>query len=365
MKLQNKYRVALVGYRLGIGGAERVMANLSVFFDSVGVEVYIVTVVDEFGYDFKGEVFSTASLKRGKEGILGRVNRFVGLHSFFRKQHFDYIIDFRFRLKRAEEFFIAKFLYNAPSIFTIHSSKTEVYLPKNKQLARCIYKRAYGLVAVSTESAKDLVENYGFANITVIPNPIRFDSIDRLKDEDVELPFEFVLGVGQFETNVKQFDHLIRAYAASRLKTQEIHLVICGGGALLDSLKSLCVSLGIDDFVHFVGFQNNPFKYMRAARFLVLSSAFEGFSMVLVEALVCDTPVVSYDCKDGPSEIVISGKNGLLVENQNEAKLCEAMNEMVENADLYEECKRNARESVERFSLERIGQEWISLMNLK
>ncbi len=203
MKLQNKYRVALVGYRLGIGGAERVMANLSVFFDSIGIEVHIVTVVDEFGYEFKGEVFSTSSLKKGNEGIRGRVNRFVGLYRFFRKQRFDYIIDFRFRLKRLEEFFIAKFLYNAPSILTIHSSKMEVYLPKNKYLARLMYDRIYGLVAISTESGKEVIEKYDFSNVIVIPNPIRFDLIEELKDEKVDLSFEYVLGVGQLENDVK------------------------------------------------------------------------------------------------------------------------------------------------------------------
>ena len=365
MKLQNKYKIALVGYRLGVGGAERVMANLSVYFDAIGIEVHIVTVIDEFGYEYKGEVFSTAALKKGKEGMQGRIRRMVGLYRFFRKERFDYIIDFRFRLKKWEELFIAKWLYNAPSIYTIHSSKLSVYVPENKQLARCMYKNAYGLVAISEGGREQVESEYGLTNVSLIYNPIRFDLIEALKDEEVNLPFDYIIGVGQLENNVKQFDHLIRAYASSRLKTQGIHLVICGDGALLDSLKALSVSLNIDDFIHFVGFQSNPFNYMRAARFLVLSSAFEGFSMVLVEALACGTPVVSYDCEHGPSEIILHEENGLLVENQNKGELERAMVRLIEDRALYASCKANARVSVARFSLETIGAQWLTLMNLK
>lgn len=96
MKLQNKYKIALVGYRLGVGGAERVMANLSVYFDAIGIEVHIVTVIDEFGYEYKGEVFSTAALKKGKEGMQGRIRRMVGLYRFLERNALTILLTFDF-----------------------------------------------------------------------------------------------------------------------------------------------------------------------------------------------------------------------------------------------------------------------------
>jgi len=103
MKLQNKYRLALVGYRLSGGGSDRVMANLSVYFFKMGIEVHILTVIDEYGYEYKGEVFSTASLKKNRNAFADRYYRFTGIYDFFKNKEFDFIIDFRFRKKNIQQ----------------------------------------------------------------------------------------------------------------------------------------------------------------------------------------------------------------------------------------------------------------------
>ena len=79
--------------------------------------------------------------------------------------------------------------------------------------------------------------------------------------------------------------------------------------------------------------------------------------------MACETPVISFDCQSGPSEIIINNENGILVENQNKEKMIVAMNEMISNKKLYLHCKNHAKSSVEKFSIENIGNQWLQLFN--
>jgi N-acetylgalactosamine-N,N'-diacetylbacillosaminyl-diphospho-undecaprenol 4-alpha-N-acetylgalactosaminyltransferase len=74
--------------------------------------------------------------------------------------------------------------------------------------------------------------------------------------------------------------------------------------------------------------------------------------------------VVAFDCFSGPREIIENNKNGLLVENQNFDKLILAMNDMLENKALYQECKKNAVASVSRFSIAIIGKQWLDYFKI-
>ena len=99
--------------------------------------------------------------------------------------------------------------------------------------------------------------------------------------------------------------------------------------------------------------------------YLVISGSLnEGLPNVILEALSCETPVVSFDCLSGPSEMISHKQNGLLVENQNVQKLTEAMNLFVEDEKLYTICKENALQSVRPFSIENIGKQWLDLMQI-
>jgi glycosyltransferase involved in cell wall biosynthesis len=114
-------------------------------------------------------------------------------------------------------------------------------------------------------------------------------------------------------TAQKDYPTLLRAFQIITAR-QPANLWILGRGPLLESLQAQAQELGIADRVEFLGFRANPFAYMARADCFVLSSAWEGFANVLVEAMGCGTPVVSTRCPYGPDEIITDGVNGLLTD---------------------------------------------------
>ena len=101
---------------------------------------------------------------------------------------------------------------------------------------------------------------------------------------------------------------------------------------------------------------------MKLAKIVVMSSSVEGFPMVLLEALNAGTPVVSFNCPSGPSELIIDGENGLLVENQNFEALITAMDKMHTDQVFYKHCKSKTQSTIQAFSKETVMAEWIKLL---
>lgn len=120
--------------------------------------------------------------------------------------------------------------------------------------------------------------------------------------------------------------------------------------------------MNLKDTVEFLPYRPNPYDVVQKAMFTVLTSRYEGFPMVIPEALALGVPVVSVDCKSGPNEVIVNEQNGLLVENHNVEAFAKAMNRMIEDKDLYLRCKTNAKSSVEHLSKENIGKQWKAIL---
>lgn len=356
-------RICIVSEQLAGGGAERCSAILSQFFSANNCKVYHIIVIDRVEYEHAGEILNLGKLKKGSFKILIRFKKLQVLHRFFKQNQFDFIIDTRVINRQWQEYFITKFIYNAPLIKMVHSFMTQLYFPSSPFLAKSIYINAKQIIAVSKAIESKISTKYQYNKVQTIYNPIDFDFIDSQLKPEINIDFKYILAVGNMNIDVKQFDYLIECYSKSTLPNSNIKLIIIGEGVLKSTYEKMVLSLNLVDKIIFKGSISNPFPYFKKALFTVLTSKNEGFPTVLLESLACKTPVVSFDCQSGPSEIIINNENGILVENQNKQKMILAMNEMFTNKNLYLHCKNNAKSSVEKFSIQHIGNQWLKLLN--
>lgn len=264
---------------------------------------------------------------------------------------------------------IASNLTKKPAIGWVHIDVSK-YPNTNriihKNLIRITYNKLSKVVAVSN-GVRDSIQTM-FPQIKVpikrIYNPIRIEDIHYMMNEKNELEKikePIILGVGRL-TEMKGFDDLIKAHKYLLDKKISNKLIILGEGEQRLHLESLIKELNVQDSVILKGFVNNPYKYMKSADVFVLSSVYEGFSIVLAEALAVGTPVVSTDCPSGPSEILMDGKYGLLSPIKDYKEL--AMN-IIEtfNSDSEENKKERIRRARD-FSFETIIPEFEQLFNM-
>jgi len=355
----HRLKICLVTVTLSDGGAERCAALLSNYFENQDIEVYHVVFSGKVAYDYSGKLFHLEHLKDKRNSWWSRSKRFFALKQFFDTNHFDYVIDFRTKEYLLQEMIIHNFVF-PKFIQTIHSYKIKSYVPKNKFLAKLLYRNCQQFISVSKEIQEKVNKNYNFLPTKLIYNPIDFEFISNQSKQEVTNDFQYVLSAGSMNKNIKQFNKLIECYANSILPSKKIKLIILGEGKLKNKWIKLAESYNLQDMVIFKGNVKNPFRYYKNALFTISTSKYEGMPMVLLESLACGTPIISWDYASGPNEIITNKQNGLLIENQDTDKLIEAMNLFVLDNNLYLHCKENAVSSVKQFSLETIGNEWLN-----
>ena len=352
VKQGKKTKIVLVGYRLANGGLERVLSTVSDLLHYSNCEVHVIVLENEVEYPVHGTLI--------KLGHYSKFQKYFKLRSYLKRNQFDYVIDFRHRINPWMELLFIHYMYAGfKFIYTIHSSKLDVYLTAKNWVAQQILNKAYKIVAVSNALNEKIKTKYYFEKGVVIPNSIAAKTIEI--EYAAELFFKYCIAVGRL-VKLKQFDKLIDTYCTSDLPKRGIHLVILGKGEEKERLEKQIDGLQMCKFIHLLGFKNNVFSYVTNAKFLVLTSKYEGFSMVILEALFAGTPVVSFDCETGPGELVQNEHNGLLVKNQDFKALQEANERMVDDSQLYYLCKENAKTSVSSFSNEKISKKWLDLV---
>jgi glycosyltransferase involved in cell wall biosynthesis len=192
-------------------------------------------------------------------------------------------------------------------------------------------------VIVLTEAMKRhfVAAGYGADKITVLPPPINLKAIGQKNKEPLDHPWlqaprterdiPVILAVGRIALQ-KNYPLLLEAFKIAR-DSRPMRLIIVGAGTekATAETKQLAEDFGIREDIDFAGFSNNPFHYMQQCDLFALSSHWEGFGIVVAEALACGITVASVDCPDGPSEILDGTKYGCLAKPHDPESLAQAL----------------------------------------
>ena len=212
------------------------------------------------------------------------------------------------------------------------------------------------IVATSQGVARDLTGAFGVDpdRIRVIPNPVDLDRVRAARGEAVDerlLPpgdGPLIVAAGRL-ADAKNYPLMIESFAALRQRLPA-RLCILGQGELEGQLRQLIAARGLTDSVRLAGFQSNPWKYIARADVFLLTSRYEGFGNVLIEAMACGVPVVA-TVSPGTADIVRDGVDGLLIATHTPRAIADALMRVLGDADYRAELRSNAKTSAKRFGL--------------
>lgn len=222
------------------------------------------------------------------------------------------------------------------------------------------YRRARALVVQTAAiAAWYRARWWSPARISVIPNPVERSTSQALAPQ---APHPYVLGAGRLVAQ-KGFDLLIHAFSGLAATMPALQLVIAGEGPERARLEGLATQLGLQGRIHLPGQVGDLAGLMQRAEAFVLSSRYEGFPNVLLEALAAGTACVATDCPDGPRDILDGGRCGLLVPVENVAALTAAMQRLLSEPGLRATLTGRSQDALARYAPGRVLDAWEQLLD--
>lgn len=261
-------------------------------------------------------------------------------------------------------------------ISTIHNNVRFIFKEKIPFLFRfplrlfclMLFKRVDRFICVSKLLADDFSDYFHQKNVQVIPNGISIPKKyigEKLSKSDMNL-FDkknfTIISVGRFEKQ-KDFPTLLAAFGKVKKKIPNVRLLLLGIGSQEKMLKKIARELYVADDVYFLGWKTNIFPYLKRASLFVLSSNYEGFGYVLLEAMSQGVPVISTSASFGPSEILENGKYGVLVPISSPKEMAKGINELITNKSLRMKYAGLGKRRIQDFTLERMINSYRSILD--
>ena len=362
METEPAKRIFIVVPSLVGGGAERMVVNLCRALDRQAFRPTLVTFTEQ--NDYAGELpGDVRRINLGKQSRfdnlllplrLARVLRRERPDLLFSRLHFSSTVALLAReLSRCR----------TPLVVTVDTTLSrsltqERFSALRRVLTRRLFQRIERIIPVSDGVMEDLLRNFDIApaQCTVLPNGIDVGRVrEMIQVEPAHHWFReeppVLVSVGRL-SRVKNYPLLLEAFA-DVAQSRPARLVLVGQGEEREHLERLAEELGVRGSVEFMGFQANPFAFVGAADVFVLSSHWEGFGNVLVEAMACGTAVISTRTH-GAEAIVADGEDGLLVPCGDRDALSAAICRMLDDGRLRENLSRSAAAKALQFDNARV-----------
>lgn len=345
----------------GVGGLERVLSVKSSWLAAQpGLEVAICTLND----------FEKSPFYKFSNSILHFDIKVVGNPIEYVRA---YICGIRKVIKEFEPDVISvcddglrgllfTFLFRFKNIAVVYERHVSKEINKSGYFTKLIYwmmdcgAKRFDRFVVLTEGNKR--EWGALSNIEVISNPLSFQS-----DQVSTLENKRVISVGKL-SHQKGFDMLVDIWKSVNEREPQWEMHIYGArGTAYPLLNKKIEEAGLQNCFFLHGPDPNIKERYLESSIYVMSSRYEGFGMVLTEAMSCGVPCVSFDCPCGPGDIICHNEDGFLVESYEKTIMSDRICQLIENRNLREAMGQKARINVQRFSMEEIGKQWLSLFS--
>ena len=346
------------------GGAERVLSIIANGLDTRGYDISIISkqhIKPFYNLNSKVKVIyptTRISYKNTFKTLLSRLAVFIDIFKILKYEKPDVVIPFS-TTTNGNIIIIAKLL-NIKVIASEHNNyKVGLQNPSKWFIKRFIYKMTDYLMVLTQ---RDVDEYYGsfIKNILVMPNPLPLIPVNYNNEYQRE---KIILAIGNVSRwKHKGFDNLLSIFANIKNRIPEYKLVIAGGGDPT-YLKQICSELNIENKVEFLGEVTDIEYYMQKASVFTLTSRWEGLPMVLIEAMSQGLPCVAYDCFSGPRDIISNGKDGVLVEDQNNEKFGQELISLIKNKNKQAILSKEAINTVKKYEINTILDKWEKLLS--
>ena len=379
-KTYSKKNIMVLIYHLRNGGAERVASNLC---DELAKKYNVILVTceekNDNDYSCGVERIVVDEMRAKYFKLFDTVNQ---IKSIKKKYHITHTISFTAQMNYLN-------VMSRVRDTTIISIRNYISLAENDNTPKNIYmnkisiKYADKITVVSKVLGNDLIDNYGAKENRIYPiyNFVDKDKMDKfLKEKDnIKLSRNTVITVGRLN-NQKGHINLIRSFKYVVDKIGDARLIILGQGPLEDKIKNEIKKLRLEKNVELLGYEKNPYLYMKNSSLFVLSSFYEGMPNVILEAMYCGLPIISTDCKSGPREIIAPNSDlnceidkvsldvyGILVpvlkDKSCEKIMGDAIIKMLKDSKLRDNYSRKSKKRIKNFSKEKMIDNWNKVLD--